>query len=176
MPATGRSRQRPVQGPAGSAGVGRVFWPSHGAADGCSAQAAARDRAVIRSTPAPHGRLHLEEGQSSPAPFHQVKGQTWTCGDGATSMFGKSCWYLFLVNDRIAPVIHDNPLREQLCADSAPVTQDGIDHEVDPPPCHRCFDDMGILPTDASGLHHRSRPSWVGQGKSADVLIAAQGP
>jgi hypothetical protein len=41
-----------------------------------------------------------------------VKGQTWTCGDGATSMFGESGWYLFFVDDRIAPVIHGDPLRE----------------------------------------------------------------
>jgi hypothetical protein len=68
-----------------------------------------------------------------------MKGYTRAGSDGMTSVFDKSVWYLFLLEDRIAPPIHDDPSREELGARSLSDTQDGVSNKlkvqgVIPPP------------------------------------------
>ena len=63
-----------------------------------------------------------------------MKRQASTGEDGTTSVIDQDLGYLLVINDREAPVIHRDPLREEFSAHSVPVTLDGVDHEGHMPP------------------------------------------
>ncbi len=91
-----------------------------------------------------------------------MKRQTRTGEDGTTSVIDQGRRYRLLVNDREAPGIQRDPLGEQFSAHSVTVTQDGVDHEGDTPPWHRCACDPSTLTADATGRFRHWRPALGG--------------
>jgi len=65
----------------------------------------------------------------SPGASLQCKRQHWTSSDGSLGQRHEAIWDLCLTDDRVAPIVEADQLRQQLRALPVPVAFDAVDGE-----------------------------------------------